>query len=360
MRNRILFYLSGAGLLFAIASVYLYSRVPNAQPPLYDPAANPYASGVYSEGMIESEQAHGKNINMYPEVAGPITDVPVSEGQRVHRGDVLLKIDESVQRASAEQQRAQAQAAEALLKALKAEPRPETLEVSAAQVASARAVLKGAEDALAKLQKAYDTDARSISKDALDNARNARQVAAAGLEVALRQYELTKAGAWRYDIENQERTATALAKAAAAAEALLAKYTLRAPEDGVILQVASGRGSYVSPQGAYDTYTQGYGPVIVMARPQDKLQVRVFVDEILIHRLPNPQRMKAEMFIRGTGTHLPLTFVGIQPYVTPKIELSDARQERVDVRVLPVIFRFDKPANLILYPGQLVDVYVAE
>ena len=64
------------------------------------------------------------------------------------------------------------------------------------------------------------------------------------------------------------------------------------------------------------------------------------------------------MFIRGTDIHVPLTFMRIQPYVSPKIELSDQRQERVDVRVLPVIFRFDNPKNLHLYPGELVDVYV--
>ena len=57
-------------------------------------------------------------------------------------------------------------------------------------------------------------------------------------------------------------------------------------------------------------------------------------------------------------TRVPLTFVRIQPYVSPKIELSDERQERVDLRVLPVIFRFENPKNLNLYPGQLVDVYV--
>lgn len=69
--------------------------------------------------------------------------------------------------------------------------------------------------------------------------------------------------------------------------------------------------------------------------------------------------MTAEMFIRGTNTHLPLTFARIQPYVSPKIELSDQRAERVDVRVLPVIFRLDKPKNMTIYPGQLVDVYVS-
>jgi HlyD family secretion protein len=95
-----------------------------------------------------------------------------------------------------------------------------------------------------------------------------------------------------------------------------------------------------------------------MGMPQAHLQVRAYIDEILVHELPDPSKIKAEMFIRGTNDHVPLTFVRIQPYISPKIELSDAREERVDLRVLPVIFRFDPPKNLTLYPGQLVDVYV--
>ena len=360
MRNKILFIVSGAGLLLALVSAYIFSEQPKTQPPLFNPAANPYANGVYSEGMIESDQAHGANINIYPEVSGPITKVLVSEGQKVRQGDALVMIDDSVQRATAEQQRSQADAALALLKELKAEPRPETLQVSAAQVENARASLKNAEDALAKQQRAYDMDARSISLDALDNAKNAANIAATNLLVVTRQYELTKAGAWIYDIQNQERQYTALSKAYAASAALLAKYTIRAPSDGVVLAVQTGVGSYVSPQGAYDTYTQGFDPLIVMAEPQNHLQVRAYVDEILIHRLPDASKMKAQMYIRGTDVHLPLTFARIQPYVSPKIELSNQRQERVDVRVLPVLFRFENPKNLNLYPGQLVDVYVGE
>ena len=77
-------------------------------------------------------------------------------------------------------------------------------------------------------------------------------------------------------------------------------------------------------------------------------------------RLPDPARMSAQMFIRGTDIHIPLTFARIQPYVSPKIQLSDQRQERVDLRVLPVIFSFQPPRDVRLYPGQLVDVYVGE
>lgn len=64
------------------------------------------------------------------------------------------------------------------------------------------------------------------------------------------------------------------------------------------------------------------------------------------------------MYIQGTSINVPLIFERIQPYVSPKIELSDQRQEQVDVRVLPVIFRFVKAPNVNVYPGQLVDVYI--
>ncbi|MFI4868126.1 MAG: HlyD family secretion protein [Steroidobacterales bacterium] len=360
MRNKILFVLSGIGLVLALVSAYIFAEQPKAQPPLFTPAANPYVQGIYAEGLVESDQAQGQNINIFPEVSGPITQILASEGQQVRRGDPLLTIEDSVQRATSEQLRSQADAAQAMLNELKAEPRPENLAVAQAQVESARASLKTTEDELAKQQHAYDLDPRSVSMDALDNARNAQKVAGTNLQVVERQYELTRAGAWSYDIQNQERQYTALSKAYAAAAALLAKYTIRAPADGVVLTVQTGVGSYVSPQGAYDSSTQGYDPLIVMATPQNHLQVRAYVDEILIERLPDPGKIRAQMFIRGTQTHVPLTFARIQPYVSPKIELSNGRQERVDVRVLPVIFRFENSTNLHLYPGQLVDVYVGE
>jgi HlyD family secretion protein len=358
MRNRLVFIVSAAGLLLAIVSAFLFSQAPSAQPPVFTPAANPYAHGIYSNGIIESDQTNGANINIYPEVAGPITRVLVQEGQQVHKGDALLAIDDSVQRANAEQQQAQAEAARAMLSELRAEPRRETLAVSQAQVENARATFRNALDQLDKVERSNDLDPKSVSAAALDNARNAERMAATNLKVTERQYELTKAGAWTYDIQNAERTYTALQKASQSSAALLAKCTIRAPADGVVMAVNSGTGSYVSPQGAYDSYTQGYGPLIVMGLPQSHLQVRAYIDEILVHELPAPEKIQAQMFVRGTNVHLPLTFVRIQPYVSPKIELSDARTERVDLRVLPMVFRFEKPKELSLYPGQLVDVYV--
>lgn len=142
--------------------------------------------------------------------------------------------------------------------------------------------------------------------------------------------------------------------------ALLSKYTIKAPSDGVVLSINAATGSYISPQGIYGTYTDGMNPVLVMGSTQNRLAVRCYIDEILVPKLPPADRMQAKMFIRGTKTSIPLEFVRMQPYISPKIQLSNQRTERVDVRVLPVIFRFEKSQDIAVYPGQLVDVYVGE
>ena len=202
---------------------------------------------------------------------------------------------------------------------------------------------------------------KSISKDALDSAANAVATAKANLEVARKQRDLTKAGAWIYDINNQERTYNALTKSHLSASALLAKYTLRAPRDGIVLAINPTVGSYVSAQGAYDTYTQGMDPVLVLGSPHAHLNVRCYVDEILVPRLPDSgQNEGADVGARIDRQDPAARSSECSRLVSPKIELSDQRLERVDVRVLPIIFRIEKPKDLNLYPGLLVDVYIGE
>ena len=360
MKNRIIFIVALIGVLGGLVSAVYSSITQPALPPAFNPAASPYPSAIYAEGIVESAQSSGENINIYPEVGGTVKEILVSEGQQVRAGESLLRLDDSIQKATAQQQGSQAEAAKALLEELKAEPRKETLDVSVSQVASAEATLKTARDTLQKTQTSYEMDPRSVSRDALDGAINAAAVAETNLEVAKRQYELTKAGAWIYDIRSQEQTEHALEKAYASSSALLGKYTLRAPRDGIVLSINTIVGNYASPQGSYDAYTQGQDPVIILGSPPASLNVRCYVDEILVPRLPSASKMKAEMSIRGSDVKIPLKFIRVQPFVSPKIELSDQRQERVDVRVLPVIFKVEKPASVNLYPGELVDVYIGE
>jgi len=308
VRNKVIFIVAIIGLMIGLGSAYIFSIQQKPLPPAFKPASNPYAKGIYANGIVESYQGNGENINIYPEVPGPIKQILVSEGKIVKKGAPLILIDDSLQRATVEQQKA--------------------------QIEFAGASLKNVQDQLDKLRKSYELDPRSVSKNDLDNADNAVKVAKANIDVAQKQYDV--------------------------AQTLLYKYTIRAPIDGAILAINAAVGSYISAQGTYDTYTQGFDPVIAMGRAQTYIGVRCYIDEILISRLPQASQMRAQMFIRGTNINVPLEYVRVQPYVSPKIELSDQKLERVDVRVLPVLFRFKKTKDINVYPGQLVDVYIGE
>ncbi len=291
--NKIIFALAIIGILAGLVAAYIFGMERKAQLPVFKPVSNPYESAIYANGMIESDQSSGANINIFPEVSGPITQVLVHEGQPVSAGTPLFTIDDSVQRANTE---------------------------------LAEANLKAARDQYDKRRASYDIDPKSISKDVLDTAEDAVIQAAAALK---------------------------------AANALLQYYSVKAPVDGVVLSVNAAVGSYVSSQGAYDTYTELFDPLVVMSGPQDYLDVRCYIDEILVSRLPSKWHIQAQMQIMGTDIKVPLEFVRVQPYVSPKIELSNQKQEQVDLRVLPVIFRFEKK-DAPVYPGQMVDVFIGQ
>lgn len=294
MKKPILFALAVLGVLGGLTAAYLFGRAPQTLPPAFAPASSTYDTAIYANGIIESEQSGGSNIVIYPQVAGPLTQVLVHEGQVVTRGVPLVTIDDALPRANFE---------------------------------LAQANLTTARDQYNKRLESYAIDPKSISKDTLDTAKGTAAQAQAAL------------------------------KASAVA---LAQYVIKAPADGVVLAINSTVGSYVSAQGAYDTYTQGFSPLIVMSTDQEHLAVRCYVDEILIARLPTPEHIRAQMLIHGTDIKVPLEFVRVQPYVSPKIELSNQRQEKVDLRVLAVIFRFEKKDLPRVYPGQLVDVFIGQ
>ena len=359
MRNVVIFSLSIIGVAAGLASAVIFALERKAQPPVFAPVSSPYPVAIYANGIIEGDQASGSNIAIYPEVSGPVTAVAVHEGDQVAAGAVLFTIDDVVQRASTAQLALQARAAGAILDGMKALPREESLAIAAAQVDFAEASAKVLGNQYEKRRLAYEIDALSISKDVLDTTHDAARQADSALAVARKQYELTKAGAWSYDLLSQEAQFSALEQAHQAAEALLLKHAVRAPVAGVLLAVNATIGSVASAQGIYNPYTQGFDPLVVMSGVQDRLAVRCYVDEILLSRLPAPDHIRAQMSIRGTDVKIPLEFVRVQPYVSPKLNLSNQRQEKVDLRVLPVIFRFRKQAAPV-YPGQLVDVFIGD
>ncbi len=123
--------------------------------------------------------------------------------------------------------------------------------------------------------------------------------------------------------------------------------------DGTILQVNVRPGEYVSTTGTQSLILMGN------LRP---LHLRVNVDEEDIPRLKlfAPARAK----IRGDAgqKEVPLTFVRLEPFVVPKTSLTGVNTERVDTRVVQVIFAVDSENRMVrekkILVGQLVDVFI--
>ena len=63
-------------------------------------------------------------------------------------------------------------------------------------------------------------------------------------------------------------------------------------------------------------------------------------------------------YLKGsTAQAIPLTFARIEPYIVPKKSLTGDNTERVDTRVLQVLYSFDEAA-LPIYVGQQMDVFL--
>ena len=66
----------------------------------------------------------------------------------------------------------------------------------------------------------------------------------------------------------------------------------------------------------------------------------------------------AQASLRGTpGVLYPLKFVRVEPYAVPKKSLTGDNTERVDTRVLEVIYSLDEKDQPI-YVGQQMDVFI--
>ncbi len=306
MKIKHLFIMAGAGILAGIISAIVYSEAHPIQPPVAV-SYNPYDNGVYATGIVESYQVNGSNVNIYPEVSGKVTRIFLKDGDVVNKDTPILAIDDSVQRG--------------------------IVDKDEAQVKSAQASLINSKDQLNKIRKSYKLNHQSVSLNDLDNAINAVKIAEENVKVAQGQYQSDKA--------------------------LLDKYVVKSSIDGTVLHIEAAVGAYVSPQGSYDTYTQGMLPTVQMGVVTPYMQVRAYVDEILTPYLPTSSKLEATMFIRGLDNKsIPLEFSYLQPFTIPNIELSDQRNERVDVRVLPIIFKFKKPDDINIFAGQLVDVFI--
>ena len=132
-------------------------------------------AGLAGSGTIEAPE-----ISVAPLVSGRILEAPVVEGASVKKGDVLYRIDSSVQKLQVAQAQAGVNAARA------ARDQARTDKKSDAEIAAAQAQLDQATDALklAQLQESYCTVTAPADGVVLSKALDAGEIASPGRTLA--------------------------------------------------------------------------------------------------------------------------------------------------------------------------------
>jgi HlyD family secretion protein len=325
-----------------------------------EPARTPFGRTVAGAGIVE---ARSQNIAVGSAVPGVVLKVWSPEelgltsptklmpwealiGQYVKQGDPLFRVDDRQYRAMLVFHEANLASARAQLAKLEQMPRPEELAVSKAKVEVAEAAVDVQRDLVerdSKLISSAATTDEQYRQHQLNLRMTQRQLAQAKADLAL-----IKAGSWEPDKEIA-RAAVKLAEAQVQQDKTdIDRAIVRAPVDGVVLQVNVRPGEFVG--------NNPNAPLVMLGVLTDHLNVRVDIDEHDIPRfLPGAPAVAS---LRGApDKRYPLTFVRVEPYVIPKRSLTGDNTERVDTRVLQVIYSL-RPEGKPIYVGQQLDVFV--
>lgn len=335
--------LAGLGILFALYTVVTGAQPVPAAPPAAQPALAPFEGTIAGAGIVE---ASTRNIAIGTAVSGLVSEVAVVVGDRVKKGDPLFRIDDREARAELAVRECALASARADLARLVSAPRAEDLPPAQARVAEAQSELESAENDL-RLADGL-TDKRAIAAEALDRRRFAVQSARARLAGTQAELAKLQAGSWQPEIAVARAAADSAQSKVDAQKTEIERRIVRAPVDGTVLQVDVRPGEY-APSG---TST----PLVLFGDIQ-RLHVRVDIDENDAWRFR--PGAKAEAFVRGNrDLQTALEYVRVEPYVVPKRALTGESTERVDTRVLQVIYSFD-PQALPVYVGQQMDVFLS-
>lgn len=333
-------------------AIHSQQRSPFKSPPV-TPATNPFGDVVAGTGFVEpsTDASTQAIISVGSQLSGIVVKVAVRVDQEVEEGELLFELDKRNATAEFVLRQAALTAAEAQLNKLEKQPRPEEVPPLEAQFRANVATLETAIDVRnrdAKLieKKAITPQEVFASEEAVKNAQSL-------VDVSKTNLDLLKAGAWEPD-KLIARAAVEQAKASLEqTRTTLALLEVRAPVSGTILQVNLRPGEFVST-----TPTQS---LIVMGNLKP-YHVRVSIDEEDIPRLK--LHAPAVAMLRGDlkRREVPMTYVRIEPAVIPKTSLTGANTERVDTRVMQIIYSIDPDNPLVgerkILVGQLLDVFI--
>lgn len=290
------------GLLFSFNKGRL-ADIPHHQ--INIPSASPYKFWISGLGTVESSS---RNINVGSFISGIVDEVFVKEGDEVKAGQPLFALDQRTQ-----------------------------LE----QVKLDENAVKELEFAVQSFDSYYQYAFEIHKRDKKLNKGIKSEI---DLKKSESDYQTALA-----DLNVQKSKLDQAVNKLNLSKILLDKHTVKAPVDGLILKTYIKKGEYVN-EAMQDKN-------IIMGN-HNPLYVRVQIDEndMWMYR----KGAKAAAYLRGNSKiSYVLEFVRIDPYAAPKQQLSGLNSDKVDTRVVELIYKIaDNNKTTMPIVGQVLDVFV--
>lgn len=303
-------------------------------------------------GLVEPAS---RFVNIGSSVSGIVAQVHVMPGTHVKKGTALFELDTRMAKSKLNQRRSELSVAEAKLQETMSKiPEIEALAVEArAGVAAAKAELADAADLLRRTRMVGTSggiskrQAKSRKLQVTKTKAKLREAEARHIR-AQTQLSRFSNGAGASVIAVQQSLVEQARAAVEAAETELGLHTIRAPISGIALQINVRPGEYAKA-----------GPLpqpLMVVGDTSRLSLRVDVDEADIRHFRS-NRQAFAVLRGGSGQRIPLKFARVEPLVMPKQSLTGQAAERVDTRVMQVIYEV-APGRTHILPGQILDVVI--
>lgn len=224
-------------------------------------------------------------VAIIPEESGKVVAVLVREGDRVAKGQLLLRLDTEDLEISRAQILAQLQSAQIDLEELLKQPTLVELRSKEAQYTEALLGFEEAKKTLTRNEKLFASGA--ISQEELEASRNEVVRREKALLVAQAELEETRKKPKTEDVERAKARIAEIEASLRSIERRIAKAEIRSPLSGIVLKVDVEEGDFVS---SGTSASGGTSPVVVA--DLSTMQIDVPVNEVDIPRVKVGQKVR--------------------------------------------------------------------
>jgi HlyD family secretion protein len=332
--------LTAVVLVAAVAALGVAIDIQSSAP-VVRPERSADLSQIFASGRIEGATSE---IELRPQLAGRITQVPVAEGQVVNEGEILVQLDEQQYRQEMALAAADLVLAEAQLERLVNGAHPQQRSEAAALCRAREAELKRAEITWARTQELWRD--KAISQQETDNQWMQVTMLRNEVEAAKARVAFLESNARPDDVRIEQARITATKARLELAKVQAERTRLRAPCRAQVLKINGKVGEMAGPASVE--------PAVIIA-DTSRYYVRAFVEE---RDAPRVQvGMTATIAIDALGDQkLSGRVVRLSPRMDRKSVWSDRATERYDTKTREVWIELQPGLALVL--GLRVDVTI--